>query len=313
MEFAASSGADDQPLMEPAGRAAVAGEVESCEEGAVRRTGLFAGVHPRTLTHAPDGRTVISGSRDRTVRIWDAVRGTERARLLGHSAPVASVAISPDGRTIASGGGADAFKARDILDGRPDESGEVKLWGLADGRLLATPLEKTGPVTAVAFSPDGGTLAIGKEDGTIDLWDRARGRIRTLPPDDLDERHSVHGVVCLSYSPDGRRLAVGRQDRTIRIRELGRGEAPPSGTLRRGEVVPPQAFSPDGKSIAACDRAGRIIVWSATTGQELGRLEGPTDGFSTLAFSPDGRSLAGGNRDTSISIFALEGAIRPTR
>lgn len=264
------------------------------------------------VVYSTDGRTVISGSRDRTVRIWDASQGTERARLVGHSAPVASVAISPDGRTIASGGGVDLFTPSDLSNAQRGESGEVKLWNLADGRLLATPRQKISPVNAVAFSPDGGSLAIAKEDDTIDLWDRESGRVRTIPWGD-PQNPSTYGVLCLAYSPDGRRLAAGGRDSTIRIREVARVEAPPSAILKHGFYVAALAFSPDGKSLAACDWNQEIIVWDASTERERGRFESPTDWFNALAFSPDGRSLAAGNRDTSISIFAFEEAFRPTR
>jgi WD40 repeat protein len=264
------------------------------------------------VVYAPDGRTVISGSRDRTVRIWDASQGTERAKLIGHSAHVTSVALSPDGRTIASGGGADPFRVREALDTRPDDSGEVKLWDLIDGRLLATSRQKISPVNAVAFSPDGRTLAIGKEDDTIDLWDRASGQIRTIPWAD-PKNTGEHGVLCLSYSPDGRWLAAGGRNSSVRIWKATRSEDPPSATLKHGSNVAALAFSPDGNFLAACDWNREIIVWNANTGQELGRVESPTNWFNSLTFSPDGRSLAAGNRDTSISIFAFERAFRPTR
>lgn len=188
----------------------------------------------------------------------------------------------------------------------------MKLWDLASGRLVATPLEKASPVNAVAFSPDGSTLAILKEDGTVDLWDRAERKVRTLPFDDPEGQGS-RDIFCLAYSPDGRRLAAGRLDRTIRVWEGLPGRATPSATLRHEEFVVALAFSPDGKHIAACDDDETIIVWDADTGREVGRIKSPTDSFTSLAFSPDGRSLAGGNRDASISIFTFEKAFRPAR
>ena len=194
---------------------------------------------------------------------------------------------------IASGGGA------------YDRSGEVKLWDLASGRLVAAPLTKSSPVNAVAFSPDGANLAIGKDDGTVDLWDLAASKVRSLPSADPKD-YSSRGVLCLAYSPDGRRLAAGRRDDTIRSWEVAQGRETPSATMTHEHFVVALAFSPDGKYLAASDWNDTIILWGADTGREMGRFKSPTGWFTSLAFSPDGRSLAGGNRDATISVFAFE-------
>jgi len=119
-----------------------------------------------TMAFSPDGKTLASGSLDNTVRLWNV--GTHQqvgGPLTGHSSQVWSVAFSPDGQTLASGS----------LDGT------VRLWDLATRRQIGSPLSTPAPqsgsvplsskVQSVAFAPDGKTLASGRDDGTVQLWD----------------------------------------------------------------------------------------------------------------------------------------------
>jgi len=107
----------------------------------------------RSLEVTSDGGWIVSGSDDKTVRVWDFRSGKARF-VLEHPDQVFSVDISPDDAVIASG----------CVDGK------VRLWALCDGKLLATLSDHTGPVRQVEFSSDGGTLASGGDDQTIRLW-----------------------------------------------------------------------------------------------------------------------------------------------
>ncbi len=117
------------------------------------------------------------------MRLWDAASGKQLAVLKGHTGWVYSVAFSPDGSRLASGG---AEK-------------EVRLWDTAAGRQLAILEGNTGTVHSVAFSPDGGRLASGSEDGTVRLWDAASGKQLAV----LKGQGRVNSV---AFSPDGGRL-----------------------------------------------------------------------------------------------------------
>jgi Caspase domain/WD domain, G-beta repeat len=98
---------------------------------------------------------IVSGNADKTVRLWDTASGQELRKLQGHTEWVRSVALSPDGRTIASG----------------SDDRTIKLWDAASGRELRTLQGHNGWVFSVAFSPDGRTVASGSQDKTIKLWD----------------------------------------------------------------------------------------------------------------------------------------------
>jgi WD40 repeat protein len=151
---------------------------------------VACGVVPTVAESDGDG---LSGE----IRLWDlsGPRPRPRARLGGHEYGAISVAYSPDGSTLASGG----FDC------------STKLWGVEAGREWATLSGHEGWVASVAFSPDGSMLATGSHDQTVKLWDMATGReLATL------EGHSGN-VYSVAFSPDGSWLASGSLDGTVRL------------------------------------------------------------------------------------------------
>ncbi len=123
------------------------------------RTLMGHGSGELSVAFSPDGRTLASGSWDRTIRLWRIPDGALLRTLEGHRYGVSSVAFSPDGRTLASEG--------DMT---------IRLWRVSDGALLRTLKGHRGGVTSVAFSPDGQTLASGSYDTTVKLWRVSAGR-----------------------------------------------------------------------------------------------------------------------------------------
>jgi WD40 repeat protein len=105
------------------------------------------------VAFSPDGKTVASGSEDKTARLWDAATGNERQKLEGHDNYVSAVAFSPDSKMVASGSW--------------DKT--VRLWDAATGEERQKLEGHDSYIRAVAFSPDGKTVASGSEDNTVRL------------------------------------------------------------------------------------------------------------------------------------------------
>jgi WD40 repeat protein len=185
-------------------------KVWNLETGELRHTlrGHVWAVHCVAINH--DGQTIASGSFDSNIKIWNAYTGRQIRNLNGPGeGPVGwtrsffsdnsvySVAFSPDGQTLASGG----------------VKQPIKLWRLSSGEVKTTLIGHTDDVYSVAFSPDGKLLASGSADRTIRIWDLFTGE----PIDTLGHSDTVSSV---AFSPDGQTLVSGSNDMTIKIWHL---------------------------------------------------------------------------------------------
>jgi tetratricopeptide (TPR) repeat protein len=191
-----------------------------------------------------------------------------------------SVAISPDGRLVATG-----F----LYEG-------IKIWEVDTGIPVHSLRGHTSSVNSVAFSPDSQWLASGSRDRDIKLWDVYTGQeFRTLSGHDGE-------VGAVTFSPDGQWLASASHDRTVRLWRVITGQEvePFEGHTR---AVTSAVFSPDGALLASGSIDKTIKLWEVATGIEVRAFEGHTGGIESLAFSPDGRFLASGAEDKLVKIW----------
>lgn len=184
------------------------------------------------------------------------------------------VALSPDGQFLATG----------------HFEGEVKLWKVADGKLLFCGLGHTSTVWSVAFSPDGHLLASASFDRSIRLWDLRTQKLQSTLQGHQDWVWSV------SFSLDGKLLASGSRDRTLKLWDIATGACLQT-YLGHTDMVTTVAFSASG--ILASGSADQTIrLWQVTTGQCDRILHGHRDRLSSLSFSPDAQTLASSDSQT---------------
>ncbi|KAH6663640.1 hypothetical protein B0J14DRAFT_682901, partial [Halenospora varia] len=216
------------------------------------------------VAFSPDGKQVVSGSDDHTVRLWDAATGTALQTLEGHSDCVNLVAFSPDGKQVVSG----------------SDDHTVRLWDAATGTALQTLEGHSDCVNSVAFSPDGKQVVSGSDDHTVRLWDAATGTaLQTL------EGH-FPCVTLVAFSPDGKQVVSGSYDHMVRLWDAATGTA--LQTLEgHSHCVTLVAFSPDGKQVVSGSDDHTVRLWDAATGTALRTLEGHSDCVNSVAFSPD--------------------------
>jgi WD40 repeat protein len=237
-----------------------------------------------SVAYSPDGRVVVSGSADRSVKLWDLEAGRDLWTLPEHEGPVRSVAWSPDGRRVVSGSA--------------DYS--VKLWDVGTGEELASLTGHSAVVNSVAWSPDGRFVVSGSADRTVKVWDVESGRNeRTMAGHSL----WVNAVCC---SPDGLRIASASRDGTVKLWDAATG-----GLLRtlqghRGEVFALR-FSPDGRFVASAAADSAVILWDAWSGRVTRIFRGHEGAAQTLAYSPDGRHIASASSvDSTIRLWDVE-------
>jgi RNA polymerase sigma factor (sigma-70 family) len=292
-----------------------------------------------SLAFSPDGQTIATASMDKTIRLWDPATGKEKARLTGHREDVMAVAFSPDGKFLASGSFDRTLRLWDPAAGK-------QLWqveGDQTGSDSSGPRRLTGGFPALAFSPDGKTLATACRDHTLRLFGVAggsevqpigdqfcavdavafspdRNRVWTVGGDRnlrLWEsatgkevralQTSVAEPACVAFSADGRLAATGgEKDKTAHVWDLATGKELQH--LATPDMVGTVAFSPDGRTLATANRWQRaeVSLWDVGTGKLLHRLPAPAEQGNyvvSLAFTPDGRTLAAATADGIVQFW----------
>ena len=255
--------------------------------GAIARLGevRYRGVgRVFSIAFAPDGKTLLAGAWDGSIRLWDVATGKEIRRFTGHRGWVRTVAFSPNGKTFASGG-------KDAI---------IRVWETATGKELRRLEGHRYGIQHLAYSPDGKLLAsLGQ---SLRLWDAATGR-------EVRRIESRSGIGSLAFTPDGKLLAYGGTN-SIALYDLSAGKdvrqftVPRSGRDRHfwfGSL----AFAPDGNALSGVNRNWdfAIYLWDVDTGKALRPLMSKrAGGTGSMVFAPDGKSIALSGEDHVIHI-----------
>ena len=272
-----------------------------------------------------DGRYLLSGSEDGTVRLWQLEDGAGKAVLEGHSLGVTSVRFMPGGARAVSSDRAGCVMCHDLSSGDtawvqdPGRRGGVTCVDVsADGKQVALSCDvgtlsildasgkelrsfgdrRKGAIHSVALSPDGKTLLSGGDDRALTLWDALKGKhIATL------EGHE-DGVTCVSFSTDGARAVSASRDNTVRVWDLDTRE--PVRVLRGHEfTVMSACFDAEGDYVLSASWDHTIRLWEMATGNCVYTLESLDGCFSDAVLCPGTSTIVGACADHAVHVVRL--------
>jgi WD40 repeat protein/serine/threonine protein kinase len=284
--------------------------------------GHTAWVHSVALT--ADGRFVVSGSWDCTLRVWDLRLGQSVRTLEGHRGWVNAVAVTPDGSRAISAASDCTLRVWDLgtgqsvqtLKGHTDRVNAIvvtpdcrraisassdrtlRLWDLENGKLMHTLKGHLGVVNAVAVTPDG-RYAVSASDYRLRIWDLERGRlVRTL------EAH-MDWINTFMITPDGRCAVSGAADNNLCVWDLETGQ--PVLTLAgHTNKVTAVMLLPDGHRAISGSADHTLRLWDLKSGQLLRTFEGHTDWVTAVVVTPDGRRAISASADHTLRMWDLE-------
>ncbi|WP_189266591.1 nSTAND1 domain-containing NTPase [Streptomyces fuscichromogenes] len=232
-----------------------------------------------SVAFSPDGRTLVTGSLDGSLRWWDPATGRLRARVAGGGGSVCSLAFSPDGRTLATVGA--KAQLRDAATGRVRTT-------------LAVPRKYT--IDRIGFSGDGRSAVTADGLGrTVRIWDADTGRVRVA------FRGFRDFVRAAELSPDGRFIAITDAS-GVQLRDVVTGDVRLHLATSSDDVTS-MAFAPDGRTLVTGGGDGALCWWDPVTGRLQAKDTSHKDLVSSMVFSRDGRTLATGSYDNTARLW----------
>lgn len=201
------------------------------------------------------------------------------AVLTGNSGPVWSIAFTPDDKTLAM-----------AID-----DGTVKLWNVAESRVISTIKAHSGPVWGMSISHDGKLLATGSDDGKVRVFELAT-------TNESKQFETGYAIRTLVFAQNNNQLLIGGRTGQVEVWNVETGERAIKTNGHAG-TVSGVAFAPDGRTFASVSGDKTARIWNATTGGEQLTLEGHSGGIYGVAFSPDGSQIVTGGWDKTVRLW----------
>jgi WD40 repeat protein len=249
------------------------------------------------VAFSPDARTLAAANHpDGTVVLFDIATHARDGRPLhppygpiyrpGQSRDVNGIAFSPYGKLLATAG----------------NDGSMVLWDLAERTPIGRRPRPWGLfVTAVAFSPDGRSIASGVDDRVL---------LTRIPDGKMLYELATPGpdAVALAFSPNGKLLAIASADGRVQLRDPRTGEVRSRAWVAEDGAVMSVRFSPDGSVLATAGSEGTATLWDVGSGKRVGPpLTGPPSA-GVAAFDPTGHTLATGFQDGTVLLWEVDPA-----
>jgi WD40 repeat protein len=233
------------------------------------------------LAYSPDGARLAAGYSGGAIRLWDLASHKMISATTWGATPLA-LAFTSGGRQL------------EVAD-----AGAVGTWNLASAaRITARPLASPAQGDAVAFSPNGQTVATGSADGNVRLWDTATQQ-EIGPPMSSD----AQPVAAVAFSPDGALVAAGSADGNVELWDTATQQEAGTALVAGSTEVDALAFSPDGKLLATGGQDGTARLWDVATESQVGATMATGDAISTMTFGTSGTTLATAESDGATELW----------
>ncbi|MDX4026066.1 caspase family protein [Aliarcobacter skirrowii] len=236
-----------------------------------------------------DNRYIVSGSDDKTVRLWDFKSGKLLKTLNGHSNSVNSVTISSDNRYIVSG----------------SSDKTVKLWDISSGNFLKTFSEHLSSVNSIAISNDNRYIISGSWDNTVKLWDVNSGKLlKTF-------RGHYSTIYSVAISSDSRYIVSGSWDNTVKLWDVNSGKL--LKTLNgHSNSVNSVAISSDNRYIVSGSSDKTVKLWDISSGKQLKNFN-IFSVVNSVKISADNRYIISGNSDRTAKLWSISNSDKPLK
>lgn len=249
--------------------------------GATVRSYLGHSDKINAVAASPDGKTLVTGSKDKTVRVWEVASGKQTWSFQGHVGWVTAVAIRPDGKQLASGG----------------EDGSVRLWPLAEADEHRAVTDAAAPLWTAAFSPDGKLIAAGGADKTVRVADANGKNGKTLGT-------HARAVTAVAFYGPGKVASAGG-DKLVKLWDIAAGTA--DDFKGHDSAVLAVAADDQAKLIVSGSADRSVIGWDPAGKKSKWKWAGKS-AVCAVAIRKGGAQVAVGTADGGLTLLAVDGA-----